>query len=78
MNIFLTSQASNVLRKISSLLPKKPNEYKAIFIPTAAKPYDDASWMYTDKNELTDLGFRKNGVSHHFHDSFTICHVYPE
>ncbi len=57
MNIFLTSQASNVLKKIASLLPKKPNEYKVVFIPTAAKPYADAPWMYTDKNELIALGF---------------------
>lgn len=57
MNIFLTSQASNVLKKITSLLPKKASEYKIVFIPTAAKPYAEAPWMYADKNELIALGF---------------------
>lgn len=56
--IFLTSQASNVLKKISTLLPKDPSEYNVVFIPTAAKPYGDAPWMYTDKNELLALGFK--------------------
>lgn len=57
MNIFLTSQASNVLETISTLLPKMPGEYKVVFIPTAAKPYADAPWMYTDRNELVRLGY---------------------
>ena len=58
MNVFLTSQASNVLHKISALLPKSPSEYRVAFIPTAAKPYGDAPWMHTDKNELLALGFK--------------------
>lgn len=57
MNIFLTSQASNVLGKISSLLPKKPEQYRAVFIPTGARPYKDAPWMDKDRNELVRLGF---------------------
>lgn len=57
-NIFLTSQASNVLKKISTFLLKDPSEYNVVFIPTAAKPYGDAPWMYTDKNELLALGFK--------------------
>lgn len=57
MNIFLTSQASKVLETIATLLPKKPEEYKVVFIPTAAKPYADAPWMHADRDELVRLGF---------------------
>jgi dipeptidase E len=57
MNVFLTSQASNVLKKILALLPRQSSEYKVVFVPTAAKPYADAPWMYTDRDELLRLGF---------------------
>jgi len=53
VNIFLTSQASNVLEKVVSLLP---NVRKVAFIPTAAKPYPDAPWMRIDRDRLVSLG----------------------
>lgn len=56
-NIFLTSQASEVLERIVSLLPKKPGELKVVFIPTAANPYSSAPWLEKDKAMLISLGF---------------------
>lgn len=57
MNIFLASQASQVLKKICTFLPKPPQEYKVVFIPTASKIYTSAPWIEEDRNELLSLGF---------------------
>lgn len=58
MNIFLTSQASNVMAKVATMLPKPATELRLAFIPTAGDPYgDDKPWMDADRAVLVDLGF---------------------
>jgi len=57
-NIFLTSQASEVLDKIVEMLPKKPEELKVVFIPTASDPYEAHPWLDNDREKLTALGFQ--------------------
>ena len=57
MNIFLTSQASWVLEKIVSMLPKEPSDYHVLFIPTAANPYAESPWVTEDRDALVKLGF---------------------
>lgn len=59
MNIFLTSQASRVMAKVTVMLPKPANELKLAFIPTAGDPYgDDKPWMDADRVMLVELGFK--------------------
>lgn len=59
MNIFLTSQASKVMREVAKLLPKPAGELKLAFIPTAGDPYgDDKPWMDADRAMLVELGFQ--------------------
>lgn len=55
--IFLTSQASEVLERIVNFLPKKPNELRVVFIPTAANPYSSSPWIEKDRTKLVSLGF---------------------
>lgn len=56
-NIFLTSQASEVLGKIKTLLPESASGGRVVFIPTAAKPYASAPWLEKDRASLVELGF---------------------
>jgi len=58
MNIFLTSQASEVMGRVAKMLPKEPRELKLAFIPTAGDPWDDKPWMDADRKMLVDLGFK--------------------
>lgn len=57
MKIYLTSQANLVLDKITADLPKKPNEYKLAFIPTAGDLYEEKPWQEADRAKLIELGF---------------------
>lgn len=57
MNIFLTSQASNVLEKIAEKLPKSAAEYKVAFVRTAANPYPSKPWCDNDRAKLAEIGF---------------------
>lgn len=56
-NVFLTSQASEVLERITDFLPKEPSECRVLVIPTAAQPYASAPWLEKDVAKLTSLGF---------------------
>lgn len=59
--IFLTSQASEVLEKIVPFLPKKPEELRVVFIPTAGNPYlPNTPWLEQDRSKLVELGFSVN------------------
>jgi dipeptidase E len=58
MNIYLASQASKVLDKIVPMLPKKPEELKLAFVPTASDPYEERPWLDSDRAKLTELGFQ--------------------
>lgn len=57
IQLFLASQASVVLPKIASMLPKNPQEYTVSFIPNAADIYNNPHWVTSDKIELQKLGF---------------------
>ena len=49
--LFLTSITENVLDKFSALIDKKPKDTKVAFIPTAADPYQDKSFMESDREK---------------------------
>lgn len=55
--LFLTSQASNTLHLLLPFLNGKPENLSVAFIPTAADPYTNRSWMENDRNKLNELGF---------------------
>lgn len=58
MNIFLTSQASQVMDEIVPMLPRSPKNLRLAFIPTASDPYDEKPWMDKDRAKLIELGFQ--------------------
>jgi len=55
--LFLTSITENVLNNFPLLIGKKPEETKVAFIPTAADPYEDKSFVKTDKEKWLDLSY---------------------
>lgn len=57
MNIFLTSQASNVLGDIVQRLPKQASKYRVAFVPTASNVYPDPWWVREDRDALVRHGF---------------------
>lgn len=54
---FLTSITENVLDKLPALIGKKPEDTKIAFIPTAADPYEDKSFMETDKAKWLEFKY---------------------
>lgn len=60
--LFLTSEANIVLEKISELLPDKPENLKLAFVPTAADPYKDKSWLEDYRQALIKYGFNVKNV----------------
>jgi dipeptidase E len=60
MKLYLTSIASASLDEIVKDLPKKPSDYKILFIPTAADTYaaDNRPWFDADRNKFIELGFK--------------------
>ncbi len=57
MKLFLASIAAETLEYLEEILPKKPKECKVIFIPTAADPYEDKSFVEKDRKKLVELGY---------------------
>lgn len=57
MKLFLSSFACKSLDKIYILLPKKPNDLRVAFIPTAADPYEDKDFLHADREKLKHMGF---------------------
>lgn len=59
MKLFLASLASETLDLVIPLLPDKPNNLNAAFIPTAADPYQESNmpWMTADHDKLVSMGF---------------------
>ena len=55
--LFLASFASVSLDLVAELLPEPASELKAVFIPTAADPYSDKSFMDVDREKLVQMGF---------------------
>ncbi|MCX6731102.1 MAG: Type 1 glutamine amidotransferase-like domain-containing protein [Candidatus Roizmanbacteria bacterium] len=55
--LFLASYFAFVSDLLLPLLPKKPNELRLAFIPTAADPYKIKPWFYGDKMKLKLMGF---------------------
>jgi len=55
--LFLASYFTCVSDLLLPILPKKPNELRLAFVPTAADPYESKSWFYEDKNKLIAMGF---------------------
>ncbi len=62
MQIFLTSSADKVLKKIIPYLYKNPAEMTVAFVPTAGDLYSDKPWQESDRNKLKELGFRVEDV----------------
>lgn len=56
--LFLASYFAFVSDLLFPLLPKKPNELRLAFIPTAANPYKIKPWFYGDKMKLKLMGFQ--------------------
>lgn len=56
--LFLASYFAFVSELLLPLLPKKPNELRLAFIPTAADPYKVKPWFYGDKMKLKLMGFQ--------------------
>ncbi|MDA1061178.1 MAG: Type 1 glutamine amidotransferase-like domain-containing protein, partial [bacterium] len=54
---FLTSITENVLDKLPTLIGKKPEDTKIAFIPTAADPYEDKSFMETDRAKWLEFKY---------------------
>lgn len=55
--LFLASIACITLDKVIEILPAPASSLKLAFIPTAANPYEDKSWLYKDRDKLVDMGF---------------------
>lgn len=55
--LFLSSNFHQVSSLLLPLLPKKPHKLSVAFIPTAADPYSEKSWMYEDRDALIEMGF---------------------
>src|SRR6266446_6017237 len=55
--LFLASFAYKTLDKITVLLPDRPQNLTAAFIPTAADPYDNKGFAEVDRKKLVELGF---------------------
>lgn len=59
MKLLLTSLASETLSLVIPLLPNHPRNLKAVFIATAADPYQgtEMPWLIADRDKLTSFGF---------------------
>ena len=59
MKLFLTSQASEMMDRIVSMLDRPASELKLAFIPTAGDPYgQNKPWMDADREQIVKLGFK--------------------
>ena len=54
---FLTSITENVLDKLPTLIGKNPEDTKIAFIPTAADPYEDKTFMETDRAKWLEFNY---------------------
>jgi len=57
MKLFLASIAAETAGYLKGLLNKEPKDCKVVFIPTAADPYDDKSFVEKDREALVNLGY---------------------
>jgi dipeptidase E len=56
--LILTSSVQSSAHSIVTHFPKKPQEYRTTFIPTAAEVEEgDLSWLDKDRQALVDVGF---------------------
>lgn len=60
--LLLTSFASVSLDLIKESLSKPASDVKVAFIKTAADPYEDQSFVETDRNKLIEMGFSVKDV----------------
>jgi len=60
--MFLASIVSETVHLVDCLLSKPFSECKVAFIPTAADPYEDKSFVEKDLNRLIELGFEVKQV----------------
>jgi len=58
VNLFLTSEAHNVLDKFVEIFEINPSELTVAFIPTAADFDENKSYVNLDRNKLLELGFK--------------------
>lgn len=71
-NLFLASSAAVTLDLITELLPKPAAELKAAFIPTAADPESDRSFLNFDRDKLVDMGFQVTDLDLKEYDQTTL------
>ncbi len=50
--------ASSGLGALPEFLGKDPKDLKLVFVPTAANPYPNPSWVKNDRKDLKKLGFK--------------------
>lgn len=56
--LLLSSFGCQTLDLVEELLPRPATMLKAIFIPTAADPYEDKSFVDVDLRKLEEMGFK--------------------
>jgi dipeptidase E len=58
MNLFLTSQAYEVLDLFPKTFDLNPTELSLAFIANAADNYTSKDWLFADRDKLVELGFK--------------------
>jgi dipeptidase E len=56
-SFFFTSITENVLHGLPKLIGRKPTSTKIAFIPTAGDPYEDKSFIETDRKKWLESGY---------------------
>jgi dipeptidase E len=57
MKLFLASLASATMDLVQPLLSDEPSNLKLAYIATAADTYPGASWIESDKQKMSEMGF---------------------
>ncbi len=70
--LFLASSAAVTLDLVTELLPKSAAEMRAAFIPTAADPESDRSFLNFDRDKLVDMGFQVTDLDLKEYDQITL------
>lgn len=73
--IFLTSKANLVLEKLAGLANINPKNTSVAFIPTAADPYEDKSFVDEDRQKLLELGYQVTDIDLKIHTYETLTEI---
>jgi len=63
VNLFLTSEAHNILDRFVEIFEINPSELTVAFIPTAADFDENKSYVDLDRNKLLELGFKVSDIN---------------